>query len=83
MMRCPGRAFGDPKPDEQVRKQNIHQALKYLIVQRYEDTAIVIDHRSPLLSDLEAATDLLPMPVYLPKENDAVEKEIVSAIEQL
>jgi len=83
MMQSGGRSFGEPSPDVQAREQNIRQALKYLIVQEFEDTAMATDHMSPLPSDLEAATELLPVRVYLPKEDRAVERQLLSAIEQL
>ncbi len=83
MMQSGRRAFGEPRPDARAREQNIHQALKYLIVQRYEDTALPTDGASPLLSDLEGATELLPVRVYLPKEDRALEQKLLSAMEQL
>jgi hypothetical protein len=72
MLRGEG-AFGDPSPGAVVRRQNVPRALKYLIWKQIEDNGT---------TDMEVA-GLLPVRVYLPREDNKTERQILEAIDGL
>jgi hypothetical protein len=66
-------AFGDPSPATVVRRQNVPRALKYLLWKQIEDNGT---------TDMEVA-GLLPVRVYLPRDDKKTERQILEAIDEL